>query len=190
MLICSLHKPESTYDQVRKAYPKLKPTDAALIATALVLSGRYALAVYDNKQFNWPADHEGLTKELLKEIEIVQQSLANNAKKTAKPAEEELTDISVSLLPNYPAGEKILSAREDLKTLLSDILQEGVEFNYSPGDIGWLWALDHVNWSVISNGELGRRFKFKGKFADKSVGVELSAQGTKKKVTRAKSSTE
>ena len=44
MLTINLTKLETALEQVRKAYPKLQPTDAALLASALTLAGRHALA--------------------------------------------------------------------------------------------------------------------------------------------------
>jgi hypothetical protein len=177
-----LHKPESTFDQVRRSYPNLKPTDAALVATAVVLSGRYALAVYDDQQFEWPKDYQSLTQALLKELALIQESGTGGGKRGSKAqTEEEASEISMRLLPSYIAGEKILQGREDLKTLFSDILQQGVEFTYAPGDVGWLWALERVNWNVLSSGEFTRRLKFKGVFADKSVGIEMGVPVPKKR---------
>ena len=54
--------------------------------------------------------------------------------------------MTVGLMPNLSAGEKQLMGRKDLKALLSDALQDGVEFMYAPIDIGWQWALNRVNW--------------------------------------------
>lgn len=185
MLICSLHKPESTLDQVRKSYPKLKPTDAALLATAIVLGGRYAIIAYDGQNFEWPADYRNFTLAYLKELSIIQQSVTGTTKRSARTVvEEEPIEVNINIVPNYLIGEKLLDDREDLKTLLSDILQAGVEFSYTPGDVGWLWALERVNWNVLSNGEFTRKLHFKGVFADNSVGVEFNPNAPKKRVPK------
>ena len=69
MIVCHLNKPESTLDAVRKAHAKLKPTDAALIASSLVLCGRYAIAVYDEQEYHWPDDSRKLTDALRMQAE-------------------------------------------------------------------------------------------------------------------------
>lgn len=187
LITSNLSKPENTLDQVKKSFPKLKPTDAALIATALVLSGRYALARYDEREFSWPGDYKDLTKALSSELHIIQQSVEGPARKSAKAiAEEEPVEVKVSLLPNIKAGESVLGDREDLKTLLSDIISKGVEYVYSPTDIGWQWALDRANWSTLSEGELTRRIKLKALFSENAVGVEMGATPTRKRASRAK----
>lgn len=188
MIVCHLTKPESTLDQVRKAYPKLKPTDAALIASSLVLSGRYALAVYDDKQYAWPEDTEKLTQAMLSQMKQIQETVEVATKKAQRQAiEEEPVEVRIGLLANFAAGEKLLGDRKDLKTLLGDILKEGVEFQFGPQDIiGWQWALDRANWHTLTDGELTRRVKLKATFQDNSVGVELGASGTRKRVAKPK----
>lgn len=188
MIVCHLTKPESTLDQVRKAHPKLKPTDAALIASSLVLSGRYALAVYDEKEYSWPEDIEKLTKAMLSQMKQIQETVEVATKKAQRVAiEEEPVEVRIGLLANYAAGEKLLGDRKDLKTLLGDILKAGVEFQFGPQDIiGWQWALDRANWHTLTDGELTRRVKLKATFQDNSVGVELGASGTRKRVAKPK----
>jgi hypothetical protein len=188
LIVCHLTKPESTLDQVRKAYPKLKPTDAALIASSLVLSGRYALAVYDDKQYSWPEETEKLTQAMLSQMKQIQETVEVATKKAQRIAlEEEAVEVKIGLVANFAAGEKLLVEREDLKTLLSDILGKGVEFQFGPQDIiGWQWALDRANWHTLTDGELTRRVKLRAVFQDNSVGVELGASGTKKRVAKSK----
>ncbi|HRI44792.1 MAG TPA: hypothetical protein PLL78_11195 [Fimbriimonadaceae bacterium] len=188
MIVCHLTKPESTLDQVRKAHPKLKPTDAALIASSLVLSGRYALAVYDEKEYSWPEDIEKLTKAMLSQMKQIQETVEVATKRAQRVAiEEEPVEVRIGLLANYAAGEKLLGDRKDLKTLLGDILKAGVEFQFGPQDIiGWQWALDRANWHTLTDGELTRRVKLKATFQDNSVGVELGASGTRKRVAKPK----
>lgn len=189
MITCNLTKPEATIDQIRKSYPKLKPTDTALIATAIVVAGRYATARYDESSHRWPSEYDGLTKALMGELQQIQRS-TETGKKTAKAAvEEEAVEVRVGLEPNFEAGEKLLGDREDLKTLLGDILKGGVEFVYSPTDIGWQWALDRANWNTLSDGELTRRVKLKTAFEGHSVGVEVGS-ATKKRASRAKAPVE
>lgn len=188
MITCHLTKLETALDQVRKAHPKLKPADAALLATALTLTGRHALALYDGERYEWPTDIESITRAMIGQLEMVQEGIEASApKKTAKTTvEEEPVVVNVGLAPNLKAGENVLEGRNDLKTLLSDVLQEGVEFVYSPGDLGWQWALDRANWSTISGGEISRRIKIKTNFTEGAVGVEMGAAGAKKRPSRAK----
>ena len=94
--------------------------------------------------------------------------------------------IAVGLAPNISAGEAILGERNDLKTKLSDILQEGVEFVYANTDIGWQWALDRANWSTITATDMSRRVKIKASFTEGAVGVEMGTASPKKRATRAK----
>lgn len=184
MIVCNLTKPESTLEQVKKAQPKLKQTDAALVATALVLSGRYALAAYEGMEYQWPGDYDKLTKALMRQLLMIQQSEpVVVVKKTAKaPVEEEAAvECKVGLKANYSEAVSVLGDREDLKTLFSDFLDKGVEFQYTPQDIGWQWALDRAMWSTISAGELTRRVKLKATFEGSAVGIEMGL--TKKKPT-------
>lgn len=186
MITIQLTKLESALDQVRKTYTKLVPADAALLATALSLTGRHAVALYEGEQYVWPEDNEKLTKAMLPQIAIVQEAIEANApKKVLKNApEEEPVTINVGLAPNISAGEKVLIDRDDLKTLLSDVISEGVEFAYNPGDIGWQWALDRANWQTLAEGDVSRRIKIKTVFTEGAVGIELGA--TTKKRTPAK----
>ncbi len=180
MIVCNLTKPESTLDQVKKSHPKLKQTDAAMIATALVLSGRQALAVYEGSQYAWTSEYGELTAGLMKQLLQI-QSMSEPVKKTKNAPEEEPVEVRVGLLPNYQEGERVLGDREDLKTLFGDILQGGVEFQYSANDIGWQWALDRVNWATLSDGELTRRVKLKAVFQGEAVGVEMGLTTKRKK---------
>lgn len=185
MIVCNLTKPESTLDQIKKAYPKLPQTDAALVAIALVLSGRDAKAVFEDKSYTWPSDYSNLTSALLGVLKIAQTD-AEPAKKTKAAlaaAEEEAVEVKIGLTSNYEEGEKILGDREDLKTLFSDILHKGVEFQYSGTDIGWQWSLDRANWSTLSNGELTRRIKLKAAFQGDSVGIEMGT-GPKRRTSK------
>ncbi len=186
MIVCNLTKPESTLDQIKKSYPKLPQTDAALVATALVLSGRYAQAVFEEKSYNWPTDYNDLASALMDVLKIAQTD-AEPAKKTKAAlaaAEEEAVEVRIGLTSNYDEGEKILGDRDDLKTLFSDILHKGVEFQYSGTDIGWQWALDRANWSTLSDGELTRRIKLKAAFQGDSVGTEMGT-GPKRRTKKA-----
>jgi hypothetical protein len=178
-----LTKLETALDQVRKQYPKLVPADAALIATALSLTGRHALALYDGVQYSWPEDYEKLTKSMVGQVEQVNEAIEHNTPKRAakSTAEEEPVTIAVGLAPNLSAGEKLLEGRDDLKAKLSDIVQEGVEFSYSPSDIGWQWALDRANWATISGSDVSRRIKIKTGFTEGAVGIEVGVGGPKKR---------
>lgn len=185
MITIQLTKLESALDQIRKTQTKLAPADAALIATALSLTGRHAIAIYEGEQYVWPEDNERLTRAMVTQINMVNEAIEHNApKRTSKTAvEEEPVSVSVGLMPNLTAGEQLLEGREDLKAVLSDLLQEGVEFAYNPTDIGWQWALDRANWNTISDGEVSRRIKIKASFTEGAVGIELGV-GPKKRTTK------
>lgn len=182
MITCNLSKPEATLDQVRKTYEKLPATDAALIAGALVLGGRYAVARYDEKDFRWPDQTGDLTRALVTEIGQVMEHFAETApKRTKASAEDEPVELKVTLVPNYEVGEQLLGDRKDLKTLLSDILNGGVEYVYAPTDIGWQWALDRTNWTTLSEADLTRRVKMKAVFVGATQGVEMGGTAPKKR---------
>lgn len=183
MITCNLTKLETAFEQVRKAYPKLNPTDAALLASALTLTGRHAIAIYDSNQYSWPDDYDGLTSAMVKQLEMVNEGI-ETTKKSKASAEEEPVVVTLGLMTNVSAGEKQLSDRKDLKALLGDAIQEGVEFMYSPMDIGWQWALDRVNWSTISGGDVSRRIKVKASFTEGAVGIEMGASGPKRRATK------
>ena len=187
MMTCQLTKLETALDQLKKAYPQLVPADAALLASALTLTGRHAIALYEGEQYVWPDDNEKLMRAMVPQVKITQEAIEANApKRVSKTAvEEEPILMNVGLMPNLTAGENLLQGRDDLKTVLSDILQEGVEFVYATNDIGWQWALDRANWSTISDTELSRRIKIKASFTEGAVGIEMGAAGTKKKATKA-----
>jgi hypothetical protein len=187
MLTCQLTKLETALDQVKKSYPKLLPADAALLATALSVTGRHAVALYEGENYTWPQDNERLQKAMASHVAITQEAIEANApKKTSKTVvEEEPVQIALGLAPDYAAGENILQDRKDLKTLLSDVLQQGVEFVYQPSDIGWQWAMDRVNWSTVVGQDVSRRIKIKASFTEGAVGVEIGAQGAKKRSKKA-----
>lgn len=188
LITCNLTKLETALEQVRKTYPKLNPTDAALVASALSLVGRHAIAVYEGEQYIWPEDYARLTEAMSKQMEMVQQGIdATAPKKVSKTApEEEPISVSVGLMPNLSAGEKQLDGFDKLKTLLSDCLQEGVEFTYQTGDLMWQWALDRANWSTIAGRDISRRVKVKASFTEGAVGIEMGLGGTKKRVKAVK----
>jgi hypothetical protein len=192
LITCQLTKLETALDQVKKAHPKLVPADAALLASALTLTGRHAIALYEGTQYTWPEDYAKLTHAMVGQLQMVQEAIEANApKKVSKTApEEEPVTVSVGLMPNFTAGENLLKERDDLKQLLSDVLQEGVEFVYSPSDIGWQWALDRANWTTIANSEMSRRIKVKASFTEGAVGIEMGAAGAKKRPSRAKPANE
>lgn len=188
MITCNLTKLESALDQIRKLYPKLVPADAALIASALSLTGRHALALYDGRAYSWPEHYDDLCRALVGQLEVAHEQTEPPTKKAAKAAttEEEPVLVRVGLKPNVDAGERVLEGRDELKAQLSDILEEGVEFTYAPTDLGWQWALDRVNWSTVSGGELSRRIKIKAEFVEGAVGVESGTGAKKPRATKAK----
>ncbi len=173
---------------MKKSYTKLVPADAALVASALTLTGRHAIALYEGEQYRWPEDYEKLTSAMVPQLMLINEAIEANApKRVAKSApEEEPIMVSVGLMPNYSAGENLLKDRKDLQTLLSDILQDGVEFVYASSDIGWQWALDRANWSTITSHDSSRRIKVKASFTEGAVGVEMGLSGAKKRPSRAK----
>jgi hypothetical protein len=186
LITCNLTKLESAVDQFRKLYAKLAPADAGIMASALSLTGRHALAIYDDVKYQWPDDNEKLMEAMSSHLQAVSESIEASApaKKTKTAVvEEEPVTINIGLAPNLAAGELVLNNREDLKTLLSDVLKDGVEFVYSPSDIGWQWALDRANWSTISGGELSRRIKIKANFTEGAVGTETGTS-TKKRAAK------
>ncbi|MGE0001288.1 MAG: hypothetical protein AB7F50_10680 [Fimbriimonadaceae bacterium] len=187
MLPINLTKPELAFDAVRKNYKDLKPTDVALVSAALLQSGRSAIAIHDGKEYSWDQQSfEPLAKSLLREVEQIQTALdTEKGKKATKVVEEEVVTLSLHVKPSLAAAEALLKGRNDLKTLVSDILEQGVEFQYSPTDIGWHWSLERVNWATLSSGELNRRIRFKAVFEGNSEGVELGPGG-KKRATKKK----
>lgn len=186
MITIQLTKLETAVDQIRKTHTKLVPADQTLLATALSLTGRHAIAIYEGEQYSWPEDYERLTRAMVSQINMVNEAVeANTTKRTTKTTvEEEPVTVSVGLMPNLTAGEKLLSNRDDLKAVLSDVLQEGVEFSYNPTDLGWQWALDRANWNTISGHEVSRRIRIKASFTEGAVGIELGV-GPKKRTTKA-----
>jgi len=188
LITIQLTKLESALDQIRKTQPKLLAADAALIATALSVTGRHAIAIYEAEQYVWPDDYERLTHSMIGQIEMVNEAIEHNApKRVSKTAvEEEPVMVTVGLMPNLTAGEQVLVERDDLKVVLSDILQEGVEFVYASTDIGWQWALDRANWNTISGNEISRRIKIKASFTEGAVGIEMGLGTPKKRPSRAK----
>lgn len=186
LITIQLTKLESALDQLRKTHPKLAPADAALMATALSLTGRHAIALYEGEQYTWPEDYDRLTKAMVGQIGMVNEAIEHNTtKRTSKTAvEEEPVTVTVGLMPNLTAGEQVLDGRDDMKAVLSDILQEGVEFAYNPTDIGWQWALDRANWNTISGNEVSRRIKIKASFTEGAVGLEMGVGGPKKRTKK------
>lgn len=182
MITCHLTKLELALDQIKKSYPKLKPADAGLIAQAVSLTGRHALADYEGHHYSWPEDCGELTKAMVPQVSIIQESVeVAPTKRSAKTVvEEEPAVITLALVPNISAGEKVLGTRNDLKTLLSDIVQGGIEYVYSGTDVGWQWAMDRANWTTITGADLHRRIKVKAAFTAGAIGIEMGT-GTKKK---------
>lgn len=185
MLTVQLTKLESTFDQIRKSYPKLKATDASLIAEALTLAGHHALASFDGEHYSWPDDTEKLTTAMVPRIKSIEASMEPMKKVTKNSPEEEPVQIIVGLAANLEAGEEILGSRGDLKTLLGDILTEGVEFVYQPHDLGWQWGLDRVNWRTVGKEEIKRKVKVKAEFVEGATGSEVGSTPKKKPRGRA-----
>ncbi len=183
MITCHLTKLETALDQIKKTHPKLKPADAALIASALSLTGRHAIAIYEGEQYKCPEDYDQLAKAMVAQLQMVQEGIDNTTVKkvTKTVTEEEPVVVTVGLMPNLAAGERILEGRDELKAKLSDILTDGVEFVYSGIDILWQWSLDRVNWNTIADAEMSRRIKIKASFTEGAVGIEMGAAGAKKK---------
>lgn len=186
MIVCNLTKPEAVLDQVKKSYTQLSQTDAAQIANGILLSGKYSLAVYDSIQYRYPEDIDKLAKQLLIELNQIQVATEPVKKTKAVMAalEEEPVEVKIGLLCDINAAEKALGDREDLKTLLGEIIKDGVEFQYGPIDILWQWALDRTNWATMSGGELTRRVRLRSEFQDTSIGTEIGSTGAKKKTAK------
>jgi hypothetical protein len=189
LISCNLTKPESTFDQVRKAYADLKPIDVCLVATAIVECGHFAKVVHDGTEYSWPGDQGALAKALAGDVRAASGAdetpkAKKISKAKAKLIEETVLRLSIPIVANQQAGEAILGKRKDLKTLLGDILKEGVEYLYTPTDIRWRWALERVNWSTVSGGELPHHVMFLPEFTDNSIGVELGPGGKKKKTKK------
>lgn len=182
MITIQLTKLETAVDQVRKIYTNLVPADQTLLATALSLTGRHAIAIYEGEQYVWPEDNDRLTKAMVTQVNQVNEAIEHNApKRGSKTApEDEPVVITVGLMPNLSAGEELLSKRDDLKVILSDALQEGVEYNYNPTDLGWQWALDRANWNTITGHETSRRIRCKASFTEGAVGIEMGVGGKKR----------
>ncbi len=186
LISCNLTKPESTFDQVRKAYADLKPIDVCLVATAIVECGHFAKVAYDGKEYAWPSDQSTLAKALVGDVQTAsnpndEPKPKKISKAKAKLMEETVLKLSIPIVANQQAGEALLGKRKDLKTLLGDILKEGVEYLYTPTDIRWRWALERVNWSTVSGGELPHHVMFLPEFTDNCIGIELGPGGKRKK---------
>src|SRR4051794_13756241 len=102
MITCQLTKLESALDQLKKAYPKLKPADAALLVSALTLTGRHAQAIYDEQHYTWPEDFSKLTHAMVGELQVVQEAIESSTPKRAAKStvEEEPVNVNVGLAPN------------------------------------------------------------------------------------------
>lgn len=184
MITVHLTKLETALDQVRKTYPKLKPADAGLVSSALVLTGRHALALYDGTQHSWPEDYDKLTRAMIPQMEMIHQGIEAAPKKVSKTVEEEPVQVTVGLAPNLGAGESLLDGRDDLKAVLGEAISGGVEYVYSGIDIGWQWALDRANWTTVTGLDLNRRVKIKATFTEGAVGIEMGTAAPKKRATR------
>ena len=102
----------------------------------------------------------------------------------AKLIEETVLRLTFPVVANQEAGEALLGKRKDLKTLLGDILKEGVEYLYTPADIRWRWSLERTNWSTVSGGDLPHHVVFTPEFTDNCIGVELGPGGKRKKTKK------
>ncbi|MCW5942544.1 MAG: hypothetical protein KIS66_09955 [Fimbriimonadaceae bacterium] len=177
LITIHLTKLETALEQVRKSHPKLNPTDQAMLANALVLAGRHAIALHDSRGFVWPDEYKEFTDSLVGEVIRVQEQLEDGKKVTKRVAKsadvEEPIPLTIDLKPNYEAGESLLESRDDLKAVFSDAMQEGVEYAYAGNDIGWQWALDRANWLTLSDEKVTRKVKVKVRFAEGATGSEL-----------------
>ncbi|MEQ1932270.1 MAG: hypothetical protein ABL962_00125 [Fimbriimonadaceae bacterium] len=180
----NLTKLETAHDQVRKALPKLLPTDAALVASAISLVGRHALAIYEGEQYSWPEDYVKLTAAMARQIEMIQES-TEVVKRTKSSPEEEPVQVTIGLMPNLTAGDTQLAGHDKLKTAMSDMVQEGVEFVYQHHDVMWQWALDRANWSVIIGEDLTRKVRVRASFTEGAVGIEMGVGGKRKPTRKA-----
>lgn len=188
MIVCNLTKPETTFDAIRKEFPKLAVTDAALVATALIHAGRFADAIYDERQYQWPDEFEQLAEAVAIEIAQIDESVEPEAttKKAGKPEVEEPATIRIGLMPSIEAGEVLLKDRKDLKEILSKLIDEGVEFMYSSTDIIWPWSLERANWADADSPVSIRYAKIDPFFLGNSIGTELGPSGKKPKARKRK----
>lgn len=186
MITIHLTKLETALEQVRKTHAKLNSADQAMLANALVLAGRHAIALHDSRSYVWPDEYNEFTGRLVGEVMQIQEQLDEGKKvpkRVTKSAEaEEPIPLTIDLKPNYEAGESMLESRDDLKAVFSDAMQEGVEYVYAGNDIGWQWALDRANWLTLSDESITRKVKVKVRFAEGATGSELG--GTTKAKAR------
>ncbi|MCX7799001.1 MAG: hypothetical protein N2109_01505 [Fimbriimonadales bacterium] len=183
MITVNLNKMESALEQVRKAFPNLRPTDVAHLTSAIVLAGRHARARYNDREYIWPDDVEELAGELVRELLDAHGEDLSQTKKSASTDEEPIK-VQLDLVPNVDAAAKQLEGRDDLLALLSDALQEGLEFNFQSHDVGWQWALDHVNWRTISGGQISRKVRIRTLFSGGASGVEMGSVSTRQRASK------
>lgn len=182
MITCNINKPESTFDTIRKSYKDLVPTDIALLATALVESGRLADAVHDGKEYELTPDQHGpLTESLAREVAQIQHEFEGEKVTKKNPKSDEEVTLNLMLKPSVKAGDAILGDRKELKTLFGEILSEGVEFTYGPNDICWHWIVTRVNWATATQVEQRRRVRFNAEFVEPHVAVEVGSTTKKRK---------
>lgn len=190
LISCNLSKPDSVLDVIRKTYTNLSPTDAALLAAALATAGRSAGCIYDGQSYEWRRENAApLVDAILREVRQLEalpdaEPEKKTAKAKAKAAEDETAVIELMLYPSQATGEELLGNREDLKTLLGDILAEGVEFLFGPTDIGWQWELERANWATINGGELRKPVLFRVEFTGPSIATEVGPGGKKRKARK------
>ena len=138
--------------------------------------------MHDGASYEWnSAEFQGMIDSTAREVSQVMDNFeTEKTKKAAKAAEEELITLVVTLTPNIKAGEDVLGSRDDLKALFGDIVQEGIEYMYSPTDLGWHWTIERVNWAAQTSGEMRRRLRFRAEFVEPHIAVELGPGGKRK----------
>lgn len=183
MITINLNKMESALEQVRKAFPNLRPTDVAHLTSAIVLAGRHARARYNEQEYDWPDDVGELAAILVRELLDAHGEDLNPSRKSTV-SEDEPIKIQLDLVPNVEAAEKQLDGRDDLLALFSEALQEGLEFNFQSHDVGWQWALDHVNWRTVSSGQISRKIRIRTLFSGGASGVEFGPGSSRQRSSK------
>lgn len=192
LIVCNLTKPEATLENIKKAYPKLAPTDSALLAVALTVCGRQALAEFEGNKYRWPDDLDKFGSALGEHFVALKGHFeVGEKKRTAKAiAEEEPIVVTYSLHHNTDAGDEFLKGHKDLKSLLHEILDGNIEYQFTPSDLMWQNAIDRINFDTRTGAPLGRRFLTKAEFAEGINAVEAGTATKRKRAPRTKAAKE
>jgi hypothetical protein len=187
-----LSKPEATLENIKKAYPNLTPTDSALLAVALTVCGRQALAEFEGNKYRWPDDLDKFASALGNHFVALKSHFEVSEKKRAAKAmaEEEPITVTYTLHHNSDAGDEFLKGHNDLISLLHEILDGNVEYQFTPSDLMWQNAIDRINFDTRTGAPLGRRFLTKAEFAEGINAVEAGTSSKRKRAPRTKAAKE